>query len=94
MCRRVIGAAIVLATTVYVGAASAAGGAAEPMPMTNFTDMPSYHPKPVAASQMGQVRGTRSMAPSLPLLRLTAHRRSDHWRTSTPAEIAAAETQL
>ena len=49
MRRQVIAAAavVVLATAVYAGAASAAGGGgggAEPMPMTNFTDMPSYHP--------------------------------------------------
>jgi hypothetical protein len=50
MCKHMIApaAAIVLATAVYAGAASAGGGGgAEPMPMTNFTDMPSYHPNPV-----------------------------------------------
>jgi len=35
--------ALVLAGAVYAGPASAGGGA-EPMPLTNFTDMPSYHP--------------------------------------------------
>lgn len=42
--------AIMLATAVYGGAASAGGGGgggAEPMPLTNFTDMPSYHLNPV-----------------------------------------------
>jgi hypothetical protein len=42
--------AIVLASAAYAGAASAGGGGgeggAEPMPTTNFTDMPSYHPNP------------------------------------------------
>ena len=39
---------VFLATVVYAGAASARGGGpAETMPGTNFTDMPSYHPKPV-----------------------------------------------
>jgi hypothetical protein len=39
-------AAALLATSLYAGAASAAGGGggAEPMPLTNYTDMPSYHP--------------------------------------------------
>ena len=38
-------AAVLLATSLYAGAASAAGGGgAEPMPGTNYTDMPSYHP--------------------------------------------------
>jgi hypothetical protein len=43
-------AAVALATAVHGDAASAAGGGgggAEPVPMTNFTDLPSYHPKPV-----------------------------------------------
>ncbi len=40
--------AIVLASAVYADAASAGGGGgAEPMPLTNFTDMPSYHPNHV-----------------------------------------------
>jgi hypothetical protein len=43
--------AIVLVTAVYAAAANAGGGSggggAEPMPMTNFTDMPSYHPNSV-----------------------------------------------
>jgi len=37
-------AAALLATSLYAGAASAGGGGAEPMPGTNYTDMPSYHP--------------------------------------------------
>ena len=40
--------AIVLATALYASAAvAAAGGGAAPMPMTSFTDLPSYHPNPV-----------------------------------------------
>ena len=62
MRRQVIAAAaaIVLATAVNAGAASAAGGGgggAEPMPMTNFTDMPSYHPKPVGCLRWGRCVG-------------------------------------
>ena len=39
--------AVLLATAACAGAASARGGGpAETMPGTNFTDMPSYHPKP------------------------------------------------
>jgi hypothetical protein len=39
---------VFVATAMYAGAASARGGGpAETMPGTNFTDMPSYHPKPV-----------------------------------------------
>jgi hypothetical protein len=38
--------AVLIATSVYAGAASARGGGpAEAMPATNFTDMPSYRPK-------------------------------------------------
>jgi len=38
-------AAVLLAISLYAGAASAAGGGgAEPMPLTSYTDMPSYHP--------------------------------------------------
>ena len=37
-------AAVLLAASLYAGAASGAGGGAEPMPGTNYTDMPSYHP--------------------------------------------------
>ena len=41
-------AVALLATSIYAGTASARGGGpAEPMPGTNFTDMPSYRPKPV-----------------------------------------------
>jgi hypothetical protein len=40
-------ATVFLATAAYAGAANAhGGGPAETMPSTNFTDMPSYHPKP------------------------------------------------
>ena len=67
--------AIVLATAVYAGAASAGGGGggggAEPMPMTNFTDMPSYHPNPVRCPRWVKCVQTRSVAPTIPLLRLT-----------------------
>jgi hypothetical protein len=42
-------AAVLLATSIYAGPVSARGGdPAESMPGTNFTDMPSYQPKPVA----------------------------------------------
>jgi hypothetical protein len=37
-------AIVLLATSVYASAACAHGGGAEPMPGTNFTDMPPYHP--------------------------------------------------
>lgn len=42
--------AVVLVTSIYAGPVSArggGGGGAEPMPLTNFTDMPSYQPRPV-----------------------------------------------
>jgi hypothetical protein len=39
-------AIVLLATFVYAGAARAHGGGAEPMPGTNYTDMPPYHPTP------------------------------------------------
>ena len=41
-------ATILLATSVYATAACAHGGGAEPMPGTNFTDMPPYHAMPFA----------------------------------------------
>ncbi len=40
-------AVAMLATSMFAGTASARGGGAEPMPGTNFTDLPSYHPRPV-----------------------------------------------
>ena len=43
--------ALVLAGAVYAGAASASSGA-EPMPLTNFTDMPSYHPNHVRCPRL------------------------------------------
>jgi len=40
---------VLLATAACAGAANArGGGGAETMPLTNYTDMPSYHPRPVA----------------------------------------------
>jgi hypothetical protein len=42
--------AVGLVTVSLAGAAAAAGGGgAEPMPLTNFTDMPRYRPKLVKA---------------------------------------------
>jgi len=38
-------AVILFAMFAYAGVARAAGGA-EPMPGTNYTDMPPYHPMP------------------------------------------------
>jgi len=41
-------AAMLLATSIYAGTASArGGGGAEPMPSINFTDMPNYPAKRV-----------------------------------------------
>jgi len=41
--------AVVLANSIYGGAANARGGGpAESMPETNFTDLPDYRPKPLA----------------------------------------------
>jgi len=38
--------AVLLVTSFFTAAAGAAGGGgAEPMPGTNYTDMPSYHPR-------------------------------------------------
>jgi hypothetical protein len=40
-------AAVLFATSIYAGPAGAhGGGGAETMPGTNFTDMPSYRPRP------------------------------------------------
>jgi hypothetical protein len=53
-------AAVFFATLCYVGAASAhGGGAAEPMPMTNFTDMPNYSPQRIAPVWMPDGRPVR-----------------------------------
>jgi len=42
-------ASILFVATVYAGPASAhGGGPAETMPLTNYTDMPSYRPKAFA----------------------------------------------
>lgn len=38
-------AAMLLATSIYAGTASARGGGAEPMPSISFTDMPNYPAK-------------------------------------------------
>jgi hypothetical protein len=38
-------AAVLLATSMYAGAANARGGGAETMPATNFTDLPPYRPQ-------------------------------------------------
>jgi hypothetical protein len=42
--------AALLAGLCYTGAAAAhgTGGGFEPMPLTNYTDMPSYSPQPIA----------------------------------------------
>jgi hypothetical protein len=43
-----ISAAILLVICGYAGAANAhSGGGYEPMPGTNYTDMPPYHPMPI-----------------------------------------------
>jgi hypothetical protein len=46
-------AIVLLATSVYAGAAGArgGGGGAEPMPGTNFTDLPPYHPMPACRTK-------------------------------------------
>jgi hypothetical protein len=41
------------AAAAYPGAAYAHGGA-EPMPQTNFTDLPDYRPKPPPPCQRGK----------------------------------------
>lgn len=39
---------VLLAACLEASAAAAAGiGGSEPMPLTNFTDMPSYRPRPI-----------------------------------------------
>jgi hypothetical protein len=45
---------IVLASAVYASAANAVGSGPIPMPIANFTDMPSYHPKPVECLRWGR----------------------------------------
>jgi hypothetical protein len=45
-------AAVLVAALAFAGAASARGGGpAEPMPGTNFTDMPSYSPRPIVPAR-------------------------------------------
>jgi hypothetical protein len=54
------GAAVVFATLCFVGAASAhGGGAAEPMPLTNYTDMPSYSPQRMPPARLLKSRHVR-----------------------------------
>lgn len=54
------GVAVVFATLCFVGAASArGGGGAEPMPQTNFTDMPSYSPQRTAPARLLKTRHER-----------------------------------
>ena len=38
--------AIALFATFLSASAASAGGGAEPVPLTNFTDLPPYHPVP------------------------------------------------
>jgi hypothetical protein len=54
-------AAALLAGLCYAGAASAhgTGGGAEPMPLTNFTDMPSYSPQRIAPVWLPRARHLR-----------------------------------
>ena len=40
-------AAVLLATSIYAGTASAHGGGVEPMPGISFTDMPDYPAAPI-----------------------------------------------
>jgi hypothetical protein len=54
-----IGAAVLVAALLYVSAASAHGGGAEPMPMTNFTDMPNYSPERLAPAWLPKGRQVR-----------------------------------
>jgi hypothetical protein len=42
--------AVLLTGPVYAGKAYARGGA-EPMPMTSFTDLPPYRPKPLCCTK-------------------------------------------
>jgi hypothetical protein len=44
-------AIVLFVATAFTSAAYARGGGAEPMPQTNFTDLPDYRPKPVAPCQ-------------------------------------------
>jgi hypothetical protein len=45
-------AVVLVAALVFAGAASAGGGSpAEPMPGTNFTDIPSYSPRPIVPAK-------------------------------------------
>ncbi len=57
--KRVASAVVVGLVTVSLAgaAAGAGGGGAEPMPVTNFTDMPSYRPKLV--KPLGGIKRTR-----------------------------------
>jgi hypothetical protein len=52
---RIFAAALVI-SLAYVSAASARGGGAEPMPGTNFTDLPSYHPKRIESHKIKHAR--------------------------------------
>jgi hypothetical protein len=55
-----ISAAVLFATLYFVGAASAhGGGGAEPMPQTNYTDMPSYSPQRMAPARLLKSRHVR-----------------------------------
>jgi hypothetical protein len=52
-------AAALLATLCCIGAANAhggGGGGAEPMPSTNFTDMPSYTPQRMTPAQLPKAK--------------------------------------
>jgi hypothetical protein len=55
-----ISAAALFATLCFVGTASAHGsGAAESMPHTNYTDMPSYSPRLTAPARLFKTRHER-----------------------------------
>jgi hypothetical protein len=48
-------ASFLLAASIYTGPVSAhGGGPAETMPLTSFTDMPDYRPKPAAPCVRGK----------------------------------------
>jgi hypothetical protein len=49
-------AAALLATLCCTGAANARGGGAEPMQSTNFTDMPSYAPRPMTSVRLPRAK--------------------------------------
>jgi len=50
-------ASALLATLCCTGAANAhGGGSAEPMPSTNFTDMPSYSPQRVTPARLPRTK--------------------------------------